>query len=138
MRYVRYVGLSHQRGITAHDWQSVGVKGETVFWNAQNGFAIALDRFTDDQIRKAIDPDPNFIITRDDEDFTPTPQVRDMVPAEATQAAEAPVDVLAMVGGEPNDSVTGSGPSSTAPGTRPAGTGGTGQNARPIRDNPQA
>jgi hypothetical protein len=96
MRYIKYIGLSHGRMITAGDWRSVGINGETVVWNAQNGFAVPLDRLTEDQIRKAIDPDQNFVITADDELFVPTPQPRDMVPAEAAKAAESPVDVVAM------------------------------------------
>lgn len=120
MRYVKYIGPSHQRGITAVDWRSVGINAETVFWNAQNGFALPLDRFTEDQLVKAIYPDQFFIVTGEDEHFTPVHQTRDMTPSEAAQAAESPVDVLDMVGGVPDDSVTGSGPSSTAPGTRPS------------------
>jgi hypothetical protein len=85
MRYVKYIGLAHQRMITPGDWRTVGVNGETAVWNAQNGFSVPLDRFSEDQIRKAIEPDANFIITDD----TPTPQPRDMVPAEAAQAAQA-------------------------------------------------
>lgn len=95
-RWIKYIGLSHGRMITARDWLSVGINGETVVWNAQNGFAVPLDRLTEEQVRKAIDPDPAFVITGDDEDFTPTPQTRDMVPSEAAQAAENPVDMVAL------------------------------------------
>lgn len=102
MRYVRYIGPSHSRGITASDWRSVGVTADTVFWNAQNGFAVPLDKFSDDQIRRAIDPDPMLVITGDDEEFTPQPQAMDMVP----EQFNAPrVDVLDTVGGEPSTNV---------------------------------
>lgn len=98
MRYVKYVGLAHQRILSATDWRQAGLPGETVVWNAGNGFSVPVDRFTEDQLRKAIDPDPSFIITGD----TPVVQVRDMVPAEAAEAAKAttPPIVLDATDGE--------------------------------------
>lgn len=112
-RYVRYIGLSHQRMITAQDWRSVGINGDTMLWNAQNGFALPLELFTDDQVRKAIEPDAGFVITGE-EDFTPSPMARDMVPAEAAQAAEAPVDVVDTLNAGVDASPARSGASSVA------------------------
>lgn len=103
MRYVKYVGLSHERMILASDWRSVGIDAPTVAWTAQNGFAVPLDQFTDDQVRKAIDVDPELVITGTDEDFKPAPQSRTMTPSQVVQATETPVDVLGMVGGGPDD-----------------------------------
>lgn len=129
MRYVKYVGLSHQRMITAHDWRSVGITAETVVWNAFNGFAVPADQFSDDQIRKAIDPDDGFVLTGDDEDFTPVPQTRDMVPAEHAQAVENPVDVVDLANGGPDPSGDDSGaagaPGGDAPDTVTTGGGST-------------
>lgn len=119
MRYVKYVGLSHQRMITAHDWQGVRITADTAVWNAQNGFAVPLDRFTGDQITKAIDPDPNFVIT-DDEDFTPVAQNRDMVPAEHAQAVAEPVDVVDTANAGAVTSTDDSGASGAAGGTAPS------------------
>lgn len=92
MRHVKYVGLSHQRIITATDWRMVGLHGETVVWNAQNGFSVPLDRLTEDQIRKAIEPDASFIITDDQ----PVHHTTDMVPAEADQAAQNPGPAITL------------------------------------------
>jgi hypothetical protein len=102
MKYVRYVGLSHVRIITAQEWKSVGIQGDTVMWSAQNGFAVPVDSLTEDQMSKAITPDAEFVVT--DDDFQPTPQVRDMTPAQVTQLVENPVDVVAMLNGDENPS----------------------------------
>lgn len=127
MRFVKYVGLSHQRMITSHDWRGVGITADVAVWNAQNGFALPLDMFTEDQIRKAIDPDANFVIT--DDDFTPIFAQRDMVPAEHAQATENPVDVVDMANGDDNVSTADSGasgaPGGTAPTTTATGGGST-------------
>lgn len=76
MRYVKYIGPAHARQITARDWAGVGIQADTVVWIPQNGFAVPLDQFSEDQIRKAIDPDPMLVITGegdDEEEFVPTP-----------------------------------------------------------------
>jgi hypothetical protein len=125
MRYVKYVGLSHRRMITAQDWRSVGITGDTVVWEASNGFAVPLDQFTEDQIRKAIEPDQSFLVTGDDEDFTPVPQRGDMTPAQADQVAENPVDVLALANAG-SDVSTGESGASGAPGGDAPTTTGTG------------
>lgn len=102
MRYVQYIGLSHVRHLSVTDWRSVGINGDAVQWDARNGFAVPLDQFTDEQIRKAIEPDPNFVITgEEDDEFEPTPQRMDMTPAQLDQAVNAPVDVLDMANGGP-------------------------------------
>lgn len=127
MRYVKYVGLSHRRMITASDWRSVGINGETVVWEAANGFAVPLEKFTDEQIRKAIDNDDSLIITGDDEDFTPQPVPGNYTPEQARQATEAPVDVFALAGGESDASTDESGaagaPGGDAPTSTTTGTG---------------
>jgi hypothetical protein len=138
MRYIKYVGLSHQRMITSADWRSVGVSADTVVWSAHNGFAVSADSLTEDQIRKAIDPDPNFVMTGDNEDFKPTFQTRDMVPAEATQAVENPVDVVAYVGGDSDVSTDDSGASGAPGGASPSSTptgGGSTRTSRTARES---
>lgn len=119
MRYIKYIGLAHIRQITASDWRSVGIAGDTVVWSARNGFAVPLDSLTEDQIRKAIDPDPEFIISGDDEDFVPQPQNIDMTPAQLVQAVEEPVDVLALANNGPDVSPSGSGPTPGGGGAAP-------------------
>jgi hypothetical protein len=116
MRYVRYVGPSHQRMILASDWKSVGLTGPTFVWNAQNGFAVPLEHFTEDQIRKAIEPDSTLIVTGEGEDnqdeFVPDlSATRDMTPAEL---AAPRIDMMGAV--EP---VEGSTAISEASGGRP-------------------
>jgi hypothetical protein len=127
MKYVRYIGTSHARIITAHDWRGVGITGDTVAWTAQNGFAVSADVFSDDQIRKAIDPDPEFVITGDDQEFVPAPQTRDMTPAQVVQITEAPVDVVQLLNGPDDASVIGSGPNpgggTARPSTKTTGRG---------------
>ena len=100
MRYIKYIGLAHIRQITARDWRSVGVTGDTVVWSAQNGFAVPLDALTEDQIVKGIENDPEFVITGADEDFTPEPQATDMTPSQLVQTTQNPVDVVAWANGD--------------------------------------
>jgi hypothetical protein len=127
MNYVRYIGLSHARIITAQDWRSVGINGDTVVWSAQNGFAVATDVFTEEQIEKAIDPDPEFVITGNDEEFKPSPQNRDMTPAQVVQITEAPVDVVDMLNNPDDGSTTDSGPNPGGGTAKPSrGTTGRG------------
>ena len=133
MRYVKYIGLAHIRQITAHDWRGVGINGDPVVWSAYNGFAVPLDSFTEDQIRKAIDPDPSFVITGEDgsdEEFIPQPQLTDMTPSQLDQTTETPLDVVAFANGEQDISRDDLGASTVTPapgGAAPTGTttGGT-------------
>jgi hypothetical protein len=115
MRYVKYIGPAHIRQITAADWRSVGISAETVQWSAFNGFSVPMDHFSEDQMRKAIDPDQFFVLTAEDEDFTPTPQSRDMTPAQVTQVTETPLDVVAVLEGDQIVSRDDSGASTVAP-----------------------
>lgn len=94
-RYVQYVGKAHRRVITSDAWRSIRLRGEDAVWDAQNGFAVPLDRFTDEQIKQAIEPDPDLVIT--DEDFKPTFSPADMTPWELKQSIENPVDVVALL-----------------------------------------
>jgi hypothetical protein len=127
MRYVKYVGLSHRRMITAQDWRGVGISGDTVVWEASNGFAVPLDQFSEDQIRKAIENDNGFVITGEDEEFEPHPMRGDMTPEQVRQATEEPVDVLAMANGDADASTDESGAAGAPGGDAPTTTGrGTG------------
>lgn len=105
-QYVRYVGKAHRRVITAADWRSIRLTGEQHIWESQNGFAIPLDQFTEDQIKKAIGPDKDFVITNEDEDFQPTYGPADMTPWELNQSVENPVDVIALLNGDHQEPVT--------------------------------
>lgn len=111
MRYVRYIGLAHERQITSLDWQRVGVVADTVVWNAFNGFAVPLDQFSDDQIRKAIDEDSGFVITGD-EDFKPDLSARRPMTPQELQGPR--IDIMGASGLE-NVSVTGSEASTAVP-----------------------
>jgi hypothetical protein len=94
MLYVEYVGKAHQRVITPHDWRSIGISDGTMFaWNAFNGFALRADLFTENQIARAITPDPDFVVR----DFEPARGPYDMTPSELRQFIENPVDVLDML-----------------------------------------
>lgn len=131
MRYVRYIGLAHIRQITAQDWRSVGINGDPVVWSAYNGFAVPLDSLTEDQIRKAIEPDRDFVITGEDggdEEFTPHPQQTDMTPAQLDQTVENPVDVLGIANGDANvstaESETFAAPGGASPTSTGTGSGG--------------
>lgn len=100
MRYVKYIGLAHIRQITATDWRSVGLAGDTVVWSARNGFALPLDLFTEDQLARGIDPDPELIISDGDDEFKPVFHTRDMTPAQATQTVEVPASVVGIMNGD--------------------------------------
>jgi hypothetical protein len=107
MEYVEYVGLAHRRVITDHDWRSIGIgDGSFVIWHAQNGFAVPAHLFTDRQLEKAIEPDPDFVVR----DFTPTPRPGDMTPRELRESVENPVDVLDMLNQAAQPRTTDSGP----------------------------
>jgi hypothetical protein len=97
--------------ITAGDWRTVGINADTAVWNAQNGFSVAADSFTEEQMMRAIDPDPHFVIV----DTDPTPQNRDMTPGEADQAAQNPVDLLGLLNGDDDVSTDESRPPDNGP-----------------------
>lgn len=103
-RWIKYIGTAHQRIITAENWRGVGVQADTVVWSAHNGFQVLADSFTEDQMRKAIDPDPTFVVTGEDDDFRPQSLNQDVTPAAYAQAIENPVDVVAMLNGADNGS----------------------------------
>jgi hypothetical protein len=125
MRYVRYVGLAHVRQITADDWRRSGLNGDTVQWDAFNGFAVPLDQFNDDQIRKAIESDSSFIITGDeDEEFEPDTTTA-TVPMTPQQLEGPRVDILG-----------GDGAANASTGRTEAFPDGVNDNATPGGDAP--
>lgn len=94
MRYVRYIGPAHVREISARDWRSVGIDAPSVLWGGFNGWAVPLDSFTEDQIRKAIENDPMLVITGEDEEFDPQTTMTDNPLTTAENAENPPVDVI--------------------------------------------
>jgi len=88
MQFVKYIGKAHRRGITAAEWRGVGINGQTVFWGPENGFSVPLDAFTEEQLRKAIDPDRFFVVVG--LESAPDPLPMDMTPE---QAEQGPVDL---------------------------------------------
>lgn len=65
--FIKYIGPAHVRQITALDWRSIGIQADTVIWAGFNGWSVAAETLTEDQIRKAIEPDPQFVIVGQDE-----------------------------------------------------------------------
>src|ERR1700759_5132900 len=122
-RWIKYIGPAHQRIITADNWRQVGIAGDTVVWSAFNGFTVPADSLSEDQIRKAIENDPQFVIVGEDDDFTPQTQSRDMTPAGFAQVTEAPADEFAIVGGTPDGAGATPGGGSASPSTPTTGTG---------------
>jgi hypothetical protein len=95
MQFVKYIGLSHRRVITADDWQSVGISDQgSVEWSAINNFSVPVDRFSEEALRTAIEPDDAFVIVGGDQ-HAPRYVGRSMTPEEA---ASVPVDMMGAVG----------------------------------------
>lgn len=117
-RYVRYTGQAHRRVITPQDWRSVRLSGDQVVWEAQNGHAVPLDVFTEEQIKRVINPDQDLIITDEDEDFEPFFSSMDMTPRELALSQDSPVDVLSVLDGT-------AGPIPSIPASRPGDIGTT-------------
>lgn len=76
-RFIKYIGPAHVRQITAQEWRQVGITADTVVWGGFNGWSVDASNFTDDQIRKAIEPDSNFVIVGVDEGDEPQPVLND-------------------------------------------------------------
>jgi len=123
-KWIKYIGPAHQRVITADNWRSVGLTGDTVVWSAFNGFTVPADSLSEEQVRKAIEHDSQFVIVGEDDDFRPQVQTRDMTPSSLEQTVENPLDVFATVGGTPSGSGATPGGGSDAPSTPTTGTGG--------------
>lgn len=63
MEFVRYIGPSHTRVITADEWAAAGVPDMgSVEWSAVNGFSVPLERFTEKALQVAIYPDEGLVI----------------------------------------------------------------------------
>jgi len=88
MQFVKYIGPSHVRQITAQEWRQAGLTGDTVIWGNFNGWAVDAEQFTEEQIRRAIDPDPNFVIVGTDEGDEPKPVLNDRATPTTAAAGE--------------------------------------------------
>lgn len=120
MRYIKYIGPAHVRQITAAEWRQVGINGETVQWNAWNGFSVPADQLTDEQIRRAIEPDQYFIITGDEDE---APKM--VSPAMTGETAQGPVvDTVALMDGADVSTATVDGPKGDVDDRTPASTTG--------------
>lgn len=122
MQFVRYVGLAHERVISADDWRRAGITDmETVVWTHHNGFTVPFDRFTDEAVRVAIEGDPSFIVVGG--------EPRDMMRGERTpmtpQQLFGPRVDMNAAAGVTNAAPVGSGALATPPGsmTAPTNTG---------------
>lgn len=66
---VMYMGISAEREISKKDWKTAGVEdGETVRWNADNGFTVPLsdlDFLSDDDFETYIASDSDFKVVKD-------------------------------------------------------------------------
>lgn len=122
MRFIKYIGPSHVRQITAQDWRSVGINAETVTWSQWNGFSVPADSLTDDQILRAIDPDQYFVIT-DDQESAPKTLGNDRMTGE--MALQPTVDVVDMLNdGENVSTASSDGPEKVSDPTPASTTGG--------------
>lgn len=134
MRFVRYVGPAHRRMISSADWKSGRMSGDTVVWDASNGFVVPIDQFSDEQIKKAIEPDASLMIVEMDDDFEVKPGPYDMTPREYAQWVENPVDVPALLEGVAAGSVNLSDVPSVPAGAAPTGNTNTERRAEVLED----
>lgn len=86
MRYIKYIGPAHMRQITADEWKRVGIQADTVIWGNFNGWSVGADLLTDEQIRRAIDPDSNFVIVGSEN--MPKPVMNDRATPTAVAAGD--------------------------------------------------
>lgn len=86
MRFVKYIGPAHVRQITAQDWRQAGLTGDTVIWANFNGWSVDADSLTEEQIKRAIEPDSNFVIVGEDE--APKPVLNDRATPTTVAAGE--------------------------------------------------
>lgn len=120
--YVKYIGLSQVRMITADQWRDAGLDGETVKWDFTNAFMVPADKFTDEQLRVAIHPDTSLVVVGTDEE--PRRLEHDMTPAQAaTPRIRFNEIVKASRGtdGAPDDSDAATDPSGPLPERSPGG-----------------
>lgn len=61
MASVWFIGARDERVISAADWASVGITGQTFRWNAENGWSHPRDSFTQEQL-DVIEAQPGFDI----------------------------------------------------------------------------
>lgn len=61
-KVVKYRGSSSIREITAEQWEQAGIKKQdTVIWNADNNWTVALDKLSEDAL-KVVGNEPGFEI----------------------------------------------------------------------------
>jgi len=116
MKVIMFSGPTHRHRISTADWRLAGLGNdvEPVEWSWENGFGVDASRFTDDQMRIAIEPDPNFSVV--EMDRLPSRLPYRMTP---TQAANANVRLGELVG-NPGSQARMPAPSSTTASTEKA------------------
>lgn len=117
MQFVKYIGTSSLRRITAEDWKSVGVDLETMEWGPHNGFMLSLDNFSDEVVERYIRPDKGFIIVGQDEQ--PRPVADNLTGAEANAPKPARItDEERAQQAAGGDGTTGGGTGGTTTGSK--------------------
>lgn len=65
-QYVRYIGTSHFREISAKDWDGVGVQHKGLRWDATNAYSVPLSAISD-EAWPYIDADPELVLVGEKE-----------------------------------------------------------------------
>ena len=63
--YVKYVGLSDNRGITREDFAQFGIDHDSIWWHAGNRWQVPLDKISDAAYQVAIERDPELILVEE-------------------------------------------------------------------------
>lgn len=66
-KYVQYVGLSDNRGITRADFAAHGVDHDSLWWTKQNKWRVPLSKISDEAYQIAMERDPEFVLVEADD-----------------------------------------------------------------------
>jgi hypothetical protein len=87
VKVIEYIGQAHIRRISARDWRLAGVKGTDVEWSWENGFGLAAEGFSVDQLATLATMPDQFVVV--DMDALPARLPFRQTPALARQARVA-------------------------------------------------
>lgn len=59
-KFIKYVGDATNRVISKADWDSLGLKAESVEWSLQNDFRLPSEDFTEQQLTYLLKVDGRF------------------------------------------------------------------------------
>ena len=121
MQFIKYIGTAHRRIISADDFRRAGIPNQqTVEWSYANNFSVPIDSLSEEVLRKAIEPDPLFIVVGGEE-HEPRFLGQRMTPA---QAAGPRVDMMGAVNAKSTSAAL-SQPFTSGSGATPGGGGST-------------